>query len=234
MKVLAVQHIHGKPPRVSVFLQEKYRDADFICFPEYFMGIDGRKAHRYLRALSKSHSALVLGTLIEPYKKVRQNVTYLYAKGKPIGHYIKTNPTIREQEIKIRKGPGLRTFRWRGVKFGILICNDILRGIDPHNKTPEFNPAIFRAYRKRGVRLIFVPLISPLRRSDTPRSVLQRRAEFGRMARIANAYIIKVGGVGNLVREPVKGRSGAYDPRGRLLAQAKSEEKAEILSIELF
>jgi len=233
VKVLAVQHPHGNPPDIKVFNAKRYSDADFICFPEYFMDIRSDDAHAYLKKLSQNVRALVLGTLIEPHKKKRRNITYLYTRGRIVGHYTKISPTERERRIGIVPGKGLKTFHWKGVKFCILICNDVLKGIRPDKGEPTFNPAVFKKLRKLGTKIVFVPLISPLRRKDTPRKVLERRSTLGKMAKLSNAYLIKVGGVGKILWEPVKGRSGAYDPNGKLIAQAKSESKPEIVVVKI-
>ena len=151
------------------------------------------------------------------------NTSFIYKKGKNIGHYRKSFPTENEQRHKITPGEGFSLFNVDGLRISILICADAL------------HPDSFRRLFESKPDIIFVPTTSPYKPHETIRDKFTRDQKiFVDGARRAGSYIIKCCAVGVLWGGMLQGRSLAAAPWGVLSRSAPDEEnKKRILSIIL-
>ncbi len=193
------------------------RRPDFVILPEYF-NVDPNlrdnirnselaiKRLEYCRVLSDRFGAtLIGGTAIETDGKQFFNTCYIFDRGRLIGSYRKTNPTLNELRNGIIPGAGncfdasgnsVVQFEKNGIAFSIMICADVL---DPDN---------FASRRENQPDLIFVPVTSPYRPNDKVRDKFGRdRDIFLSGARLASSYVIKCCAVGSLWDGQLQGRS---------------------------
>ena len=145
-----------------------------------------------------------------------------------MGHYQKINPTARERGQGIVPGNVFPFFEWRGRRFAVLICNDILEGTEPFPRA-RFHFGLFDELRRLQLDVIFIPLISPYRRTDTSTTKEGRDEAFQEMARQTGTFIVKVSGVGKLQGEKTVGRSLVVSKEGEILLRPKGENQEEIL-----
>jgi len=225
VKVAALQYPLGQ----DITLEDKLflfrRRPDFICLPEYYFieshhrdldtAADRSTEHEaILEKLSRDLETTVIGGSMP----VRvdggfANTSVVFSRGRKIASCQKVNPYGREPERGVIAGKEIKGFEIDGMKVGILICADV------------FDPNAFKQLKSQKVELIFVPVTSLYRPDDTLfEKQLRDNTIFVRGAQLANAYVVKTGGVGTLFGHPLQGRSGIFAPWGILARTAIEDE----------
>ncbi len=205
--------------------------ADFVCLPEYFSYSpslnsleDLVEAYSKTRTMLKNQSArndicLIGGSVLRLINSNIYNSTIVYDSGREIAVADKLHPTRGEMERGVLPGNKEITFTAKGITCGILICADILF------------PQHLWSLRAKGIKLLFVPLVSPIRDEDQTRK--NRDNLFISRAFDLNAYVIKTGSIGKAPGDrPVAGRSLIASPAD-IIIKATSEEREEILLANL-
>jgi predicted amidohydrolase len=232
VSVAALQYPLGGPITLEDQLHLFRRKPDFLCLPEYFSVRPSDQTHRDVadrigplrRALAKLSydlsSTVIGGTMPHPVDGGYANMSTVYHKGEIVGVYQKVNPVGREEERGIIPGKEYRVFDVNGVRFGILICADVL------------NPQSFIDMRRFGAEIIFAPTVSPYRENDTVFEKTRRDTEiFVAGAQAARAYIVKTCGIGTIFGHRLQGRSGIFAPWGVLsLVPPDGEQQKRILT----
>jgi len=158
-------------------------------------------------------TTVIGGSMVMPTEGGLANTTMVFSRGRLHGSYQKMNLYGKESARGVVPGKKVVAFDIAGTRIGVLICADVL---DPNS---------FRELRKLQVDIIFVPTTSPYRPEDTPYDKQLRDNEiFVRGAQLANAYVVKAGGVGTLFGHRLQGRSGVFAPWG-ILAKVKIEDE---------
>ncbi|MFX1511848.1 MAG: carbon-nitrogen hydrolase family protein [Promethearchaeota archaeon] len=205
--------------------------ADFVCLPEYFSYSPNLKTIQDIvdtydktRAILKDLSTqnnicLVGGSVLRLVNSNIYNSTLIYNSGQEIAAADKLHPTRGEKERGITPGTQETVFKAKGITCGVLVCADILF---PQHLIP---------LRRSGIKLLFVPLVSPRRENDQTRK--RRDSLFISRAFDLNAYVVKTGSIGMAPGDrSVAGRSLIASPAD-IIVKAKSEEREEILIAEL-
>lgn len=220
------------------------RRPDFVILPEYF-NVDPNlrdnirnselaiKRLEYCRVLSDRFGTILIGgTAIETDGKRFFNTCYIFDRGRLIGSYRKTNPTLNELKNGIIPGDGhcfdaegksIAQFEKNGVSFSVMICADVL------------HPVNFESRRKQNPDLIFVSVTSPLRENEGLRDKFNRDRDIFLSGSIqASSYVIKCCAVGQLWGTPLQGRSLIAAPWGILTRVPPIDEaKPRIISLVL-
>ncbi len=151
---------------------------------------------------------LLGGVVTKDASGLGRNESVVYSsEGKEIARYCKLQPfTLGGEKANYIAGKDVCLFNWQDFTVASFICYDL--------RFPE----LFRVAVKRGANLITVIASWPAVRDDHWVSLLKARA-------IENqAYVIGVNRCGNDPKLYHSGRSSIFDPSGKLLADAGSEE----------
>lgn len=209
--------------------------ADFLCLPELFFINDKIRNYEeasyyydeckeYIRNLSDELNLIVIGgTLITKDEGRLKSISYVFSKGKELGKYIKVNLTEKEKIDGFVSGDKYNYFFEKGIKFSVLICNDI------------FDERGFFWAKNNGVEIIFMPTGSPYKSSESVKEKFERdeRLYVGK-AKLSNSIIIKVCGVGKIFDLPLQGRSLIASPEGIIFRVHPDKELQEsLIEIEL-
>lgn len=214
------------------------RKPDFVCLPEYFLlptesvdyllyasRYDGNT--KYLSRLSNElDTTLIAGTVIEKNGSSFYNTSYVYRRGEKLAAYRKRYPTDKEQEHGIVPGNKFIVFETDGLKVGVLICADVLR------------KEAFIKMGRLGADIIFIPTISPLLKDDSPfKKQVRDEMIFVAGARLANAFVVKTCGLGDIFGNPLNGRSLVAAPWGIIWQVSPENEQrpriqSQILDID--
>ena len=242
-KVSLIQKKFGRMLSDEEEEQIRVASPDVVCFSEYAFWPAEEKLTKqefsgkteatqiWLSRFSSKLEGLVLGTTVIPLEEGGGfgNVCFIYYKGEIIGGYQKINPTTLERERGILPGQIFPFFEWRGRRLAILICNDVLLGTEPLRQEVRFHFGLFEELRSLQLDVIFVPLISPYRPTDTLVTKEGRDQTFQEMARRANAHIVKISGVDKLEGEETCGRSLVINQKGDILTKPSEEDHERIL-----
>jgi predicted amidohydrolase len=203
----------------------------FVCFPEYFfvlrrLGNHGQTPHnqalqiRRIEVLSRELDATVIGgTMPELADGTMYNTSYVFHRGEMLGFYRKKNLFFAEVG-KLTPGDSYRTFRSRGITFGVLICADI------------FDESGFRFMREQGARVIFSPTFS-LKKEETPGEKFRRDNDiYVSGASRSGAVIVKVCGVKSEYKNFLQARSLIAGPEGVRFRVTPDEEDTEMLILK--
>jgi omega-amidase len=208
---------------------------EFVCLPEHYplpkevMNLQQAAAlfqarKSYLQSLSKQiDTTLVGGTLTELTEQGYYNTCYVFDRGDEIGFYRKVYPTTREQEAGILKGNEFKIFEVQGVRFGVLICADVL-----------FEES-FSELSAMQCQVTFVPTASPYRPGESIQDKFERdQSIFVEGSRKLRCPVVKTCGVGTTFGHPIQGRSLIATPDGVLTrAQPHQEQEQLILFAEV-
>lgn len=230
MRVALVQKSSHKGFDKDLLATLEQKTAQFICFPEYCFVPESAKTqieaarhfeeyHQTIRRLSTDFSCTIIGgSAIEQSGEEYYNSCVVYTAGKYLGSYRKIHLFHREVAKGLSPGDEYKIFEVAGIRFGVLICADVL------------SEESFRAMRKLQTDLIFVPVTSPYRTDDTLEKKLERdKIIFERGAQISGSYVIKVSAVGTLFGGQLQGRSLVAAPWGVLLRVPENKEKEEMI-----
>jgi len=232
IRVAALQYPLGQ----EIALEDKLflirRRPDFVCLPEYYFvrtdcgGVEeaahgARGGIETIEKLSVDLATTVIGgSMIIQSKRGYANTTMVFSRGRLIGSYRKINLSRNEPRRGIVPGKKVMVFEVGGVRVGVLICADVL------------DPKLFKKLKKQQVDVIFVPTASPHRPNDTLfEKQLRDSTIFVRGAQLANAYVIKTGGVGTLFGSRLQGRSAVFAPWGILAKTAVDDENRKRILI---
>jgi N-carbamoylputrescine amidase len=215
VKIVAVQARVGQPltleEKIHIFKQQP----DFICLPEYYL-LD-RTISDYSRAALRVHehldyyrqlssefgTCLIGGSVVEPEHSKLFNTVHVFDRGEEIGKYRKRHPVERELQNGISPGDRHFVFDHEDVRVGVLICGDVFHGDR------------FAELGEHQCDIIFIPTTSPFRPDDTIDAKIERdRKYFVHGAHLSGAFVVKVGGVGEIFGRPLQGRSLIAAPWG--------------------
>lgn len=151
---------------------------------------------------------LIGGVVTKDASGLGRNESVVYSpEGKEVARYCKLQPfTLGGEKAAYVAGEDVCLFNWQDFTVASFICYDL--------RFPE----LFRRAAKRGANLITVIASWPDVRVDHWLTLLKARA-------IENqAYVIGINRCGNDPKIYHSGRSSIFDPSGKLLADAGSEE----------
>ena len=120
-------------------------------------------------------------------------------------------------------GDEFKMFQTGSLRFGILICADVL-----YTESFEF-------YHKNPVDIIFAPVTSIYKEDDTRHTkVLRDNKIWLTGAQIAGCCVVKVSGVGTVFGKKLLGRSLVVSPEKFIFrSSVVNEEKEGIIVVEL-
>lgn len=210
-KALRLLDCAAPPPGSLVVLAEMFATG----FSMNVAGIhdsDSRETQEFLARAAAEREIYLIGGVVTKDKGGRgQNEAVVYAPdGRELARYCKLHPfTLGGEAEHYAAGARLCLFNWQEFTIAPFICYDL--------RFPE----IFRAAAKRGANLFAVIASWPSPRADHWTSLLKARA-------IENqAYVVGVNRCGRCGNDPQlhhSGQSVVFDPSGKLLADAGSEE----------
>ena len=170
---------------------------------------DTHETQNFLARTAAERGIFLLGGVVtKDVSGLGRNESVIYSpEGKEIARYCKLQPfTLGGEKANYVAGNDVCLFPWQDFTVASFICYDL--------RFPE----IFRAAAKRGANLITVIASWPDVRVDHWVTLLKARA-------IENqAYVIGINRCGNDPKLYHSGRSSIFDPSGKLLADAGSEE----------
>lgn len=170
---------------------------------------DTRETQEFLsRAAAKHKVFLIGGVVTKDASGLGRNESVVYSpEGVEIARYCKLQPfTLGGEKAAFVAGKDVCLFNWQDFTVANFICYDL--------RFPE----IFRRAAQRGANLITVIASWPDVRVDHWLTLLKARA-------IENqAYVIGINRCGSDPKLYHSGRSSIFDPSGKLLADAGSEE----------
>jgi predicted amidohydrolase len=207
----------------------------FVCFPEYFF-VDRELGTREqtpenqeyqlerIKSLSLEMNSVVIGgTMPELAGGKLHNTCFIYNRGNLLGLYRKIHLFFAEKDT-ITPGNEFAFFSAYGVKFGVLICADVL------------NQSGFNFMRENRVKIIFSPTFSP-RKEESVETKFQRDNDiYVRGAEISGSTIVKVCGVRSEFKDFLQARSLIADKNGilyRVMPEDEDEEMIIMKEIEI-
>jgi predicted amidohydrolase len=202
---------------------------NFMVFPEYFSMDASIKNHKdaieasqnglnWLVELSHSYKGIIIGGSIirEENEKLYNSLPVIFS-GQVIDFYNKRNLIGQEKDFLVSGSDG-GIFLLNNYRFAVLICGDI------------FIEEYFTELADEGIRLVFLPVTSPLREDDTPEIQKTRDQElFIERAKKFNLTIVKCAAVGELFDKPLQGRSLVCSPDGITWRMGTDEYDREIV-----
>lgn len=203
-------------------------DSDFLVLPEYFFADTNVKSYLDLRNRSKSalewlaklshayKGILIGGSLIRVEGERLYNSCPIFYKGELIDWYSKRELTSEEKKyLTSGEGPGI--FILNGIRFGVLICNDVN------------NPDLLKELYDHDVKLIIV-IVASLKKNEDIKTKHKRDEDlFLKPAKLYNQVIVKCSSVGSIFEKPLQGRSLLATPVGITWRIPNEEEDKEIL-----
>ncbi len=170
---------------------------------------DSHETQDFLSRKAAEYKVFLLGGVVtKDVSGLGRNESVVYSpEGKEIARYCKLQPfTLGGEKANYVAGNDVCLFNWQDFTVASFICYDL--------RFPE----LFRVAAKRGANLITVIASWPDVRVDHWVTLLKARA-------IENqAYVIGINRCGNDPKLYHSGRSSIFDPSGKLLADAGSEE----------
>ncbi|MEM8681637.1 MAG: nitrilase-related carbon-nitrogen hydrolase [Planctomycetota bacterium] len=202
-------------PDTLIVLPEMF-DTGFSMRIEATAQSDARGSEAFLRQLARDKQCGVLAGVTGPIEdgKASNEAVLFDADGELRMRYRKMKPfSPAGEHQKYHAGETHRLFDWQGLRGSCFVCYDL--------RFPElFRPAV-----RDGAELIIVIASWPDARSEHWVRLLQARA-------IENlAYVIGVNRCGADPQLNYDGRSVAFDPHGKCLAEADARE--QVLSLDI-
>ncbi|HKQ78762.1 MAG TPA: nitrilase-related carbon-nitrogen hydrolase, partial [Blastocatellia bacterium] len=178
-----------------------------------------RETQDFLARAAAEHKIYLMGGVVMKDRTTGRgrNEAVVYSpEGREVARYCKLQPfTLGGELDHYAAGERICLFELQGFTASPFICYDL--------RFPEH----FRAASARGANLIIVIASWPALRDDHWVTLLKARA-------IENqAYVVGVNRCGHDPKHFHSGRSCVYDPQGRALADAGSEEGAIEAQLEL-
>ena len=202
--------------RVLKLCKKVYKKADFILFPEYFLGWSDK--HKEILKIFKKEAIrhnmnFILGSVIENSKDKYYNTCFLIdKKGKIIGKHRKIH-LYKKWENKITSGKAIKIFKIDNIKVGIVICLDVYFPKD--------------IIKLRNADIIIVPNMTSREEIDDHLSVLKTRA-------VENLIpVIIVNAVGRMKNIIWGGKSSLINPEGKIIDKMSNREDYKIFSVNL-
>jgi len=219
-------------------IRAKTQGAELVAFPEmaYF---SGRKTDwkdvvsqfseltQRFCAIAKAHSiALIPGTFREPSddpNKFYNTLLFIDPNGKILSHYRKiflyraVLPDRNYDETEYSKpGSEIVTFNWQSVCFGFAICFDL--------RFPE----VFRALKKRGAQITFLPS------AFTVPTGLAHWELLIRARAVENQFFMLAPGLTGISGDGSQkyGHSLAVGPWGEVLTDLETDEQVRTIEID--
>ena len=229
VRVMACQQPLHEELSAEAIRQIVAAGVDFVCLPEHYplnRDIENyqqaaslyEQRKRYLTDLSsRINAVLVGGTLTENTETGYFNTCYVFENGSEIGFYRKVHPTAGEQARGILQGTEFKIFEGRSLRFGVLICADVL------------NARSFEELASLGCQITFVPTASPFRPGESvPEKYERDRSIFLEGARRMGCPIVKTCGVGTTFGHRIQGRSLIATPE-EIVARSEPHQEHEPL-----
>ena len=205
-------------PGALVVLPEMFATGFSVELPAVVEAAGSGESQRFLSALAARLRAYVVGGVVTDLANGRgANEAVVYEpEGGEVTRYRKLHPfTFGGETAHYDAGDRLVSFEWQGAKVAPLICYDL--------RFPE----AFRAGVTRGAAVFVVIANWPAERDEHWLALLQARA-------IENqAYVIGVNRCGRAPKLSYAGGSRVIDPKGRLLAEAGSDEAVIEAEVDL-
>lgn len=203
---------------------------DFLCLPEY-CNASRETRHQFdiasrfpqyrltmVEISRRLQTTVIGGSAVEQVGDRYYNTCIVASRGKELGGYHKIHLFAREQGKGLATGNEYKVFEAGGVRFGVLICADVLY------------EESFLEMRQLRPKLIFIPTTSPFKPNDTLEQKLARDKEiFQRGAELSQAYVVKVCAVGTLFGGRLQGRSLVAAPWGILWRVSPEDEEKELI-----
>lgn len=235
LKVAALQTRHAATVEeameraAAAIRRAKRAGAKLALLPEYwFMPFGGATrrsafddvldAEPFLRSASKVHGIAVAGNVLRPSNRTFTNTVVVYDDGSIIGSQDKVHLMPMEERWGLQPGREFETFQTYGIRFGSLVCADIL------------HPEAARVLAIKGAEVVLNPVMSPRRPRDAMKSA--REALYVARAFDNACYVVKAGGYGGTDERPIAGRSFIAAPWG-LVERYEDEEKDACLVVAL-
>lgn len=198
-----------RPPAGSLVVLSEMFATGFSMNVAAIQDSESCETQDFLSRTAASREIYLLGGVVTQDKNGRgRNEAVVYAPdGRELARYCKLHPfTLGGEAEHYDAGDELCLFRWQEFTVAPFICYDL--------RFPE----VFRSAAKRGANLFTVIASWPSPRADHWFSLLKARA-------IENqAYVIGVNRCGQDPKLPHSGHSVIFDPSGKLLADAGTEE----------
>lgn len=202
--------------KVLKLCKKVYKKADFIVFPEYFLGWDNK--HKEILKIFKKEALkhdinIILGSVIENFKERYYNTCFLIDKnGKIVGKHRKIH-LYKKWENKITPGKTIKIFKIDNIKVGIVICLDVYFPKD--------------IMKLRNADIIIVPNMTSREEIDDHISVLKTRA-------VENLIpVILANAVGKMKNIKWGGKSSLISPEGKIIDQINDKEGYKIFNVDL-
>jgi len=199
----------ARPPAGSLVVLSEMFDTGFSMNVAGIHDSDSRETQDFLSRAAAGHKIYLLGGVVTKDESGRgRNQAVVYAPdGRELARYCKLQPfTLGGEADHYAAGQSLCLFNWQEFTVASFICYDL--------RFPE----LFRAAAKRGANLFTVIASWPSPRADHWVSLLKARA-------IENqSYVIGVNRCGDDPKLHHSGHSVIFDPGGKLLADAGTEE----------
>jgi predicted amidohydrolase len=219
---------------IGEFVDEARRlDVDIVCFPE--LGVSGYNAgdrsvpeaepipgpsSRKLEAIAvEKKQTFMAGILERDASGVVYNTQIAFGPSGTVGMYRKTH--VPTTEIGTwSQGSGLPVFEHPKARYGLEICYD------------SHFPEVSTALANRGAEILFLPHASG---GETPEEKYERWLRYMPARAYDNGVFV---GVCNQVGDNGAGREFTgvtfiCDPRGRVVAQAESGDRDEMVVADL-
>lgn len=207
-KITALLH-RAKPEAGSLVVIAEMFASGFSMNVAAIHDSDTQETQDFLSRTAAEHKVFLLGGVVtKDASGLGRNESVVYSpEGLEIARYCKLQPfTLGGEKAAYVAGKDVCLFNWQDFTVACFICYDL--------RFPE----LFRRAALRGANLITVIASWPDVRVDHWLTLLKARA-------IENqAYVIGVNRCGNDPKLYHSGRSSIFDPSGKLLADAGSEE----------
>ncbi len=209
-KVLALLD-EARPPAGSLVVLAEMFATGFSMNVAAIHDSDSRETQDFLSRTAVEREIYLLGGVVTkdavPSSYGRNEAVVYAPDGRELARYCKLHPFALGGEAEhYVAGNELCLFQWQEFTVAPFICYDL--------RFPE----VFRSAATRGANLFTVIASWPSPRADHWFSLLKARA-------IENqAYVIGVNRCGNDPKLPHAGHSVIFDPSGKLLADAGTEE----------
>ncbi len=209
-------------PKVLEYI--KNSDADVVVFPEMsltgyhgdFSDAAARAAWRQVASACRQYYRMaIVGTGCKEEGSVYIQLRIYDDTGELLGTHEKIVPTASDRQW-CQPGHELRTFTYRGVTFGCLICNDmwVTPGCGPY---PD--PRLSYHLGRRGAQVIFHAISSGSTAIHTP----YHESNLALRAREAGTYIVTANATDG--KGPVNCASGVVSPQGEWLVKSPRESE---------
>ena len=204
--------------------------SDFLLFPEYFYADSTVKtpeslldrsqhAQDWLQKLNDAYRGIIIGGSV--LKKEEDGTVFtatpLVSEGSIVDWYRKRDLGSLEKEMTVTPGKDPGIFILGGHRFAVLLGEDIR------------NRSYLEELKEMGIHLIFHMTASLKKEESLDAKHSRDRDLFSVPAEELGLTIVKCGGTGQLLNQPLQGRSLVAAPSGISWRVAPHEEESEIV-----